>query len=542
MMVKNKDVKLERLNPDGVVEKLNNWFDPCKKFVFVFTLLLGVITHLLVITGTIFSQDGLWNSMSYFVPGDWEITLGRWGLEIAGKLTNYMAIPNLTSIFCLIVSAVIAVLIIDLFEIKNKFIAGLVGAVFAVSPILTVTLLYVYTSFAYILNFLLSTLATFFIFRIKNKKLGVAVSAIFFMFSLSIYQSYIGVTVGLGLMIGVLRLARGENKPKEVFIDLVRLAISIVIGGILYYIVTLVVLNVYSLELADYTKANAFSLFSIIKSIPNGIRHSYKDFMAFSFRDRIISNTNYRREYIFGFFYLAVVLNILYRLIKGDFEEEKKEKVIRKTFMVALLILIPLGLNVVDLLVADNELYALSSAQMILMIPFGLALFDNLNLPIEKWIIYISTVMIIITYFIAAQVSYESLKLTYNQVYSAALRLQDRVENTPEYEPGMPYVFAGIIGDNNFPRNNRLYEYTLGSMVTNAAFHYSYYGMTGTWINYYRIFFGMDINVADEVTYTNIISGDIYQKEMDVFPAQNSVRVIDGCIVIKLDKTPPVPF
>lgn len=541
-MIKDEKVKMKRLDPEAFIQKANEWFNPCKRFVFVFTFIFGIITHLLVITGTIFSQDGLWNSMSYFVPGDWEITLGRWGLEIAGKLTNYMAIPNLTTIFCLAVTAIIAVLVVDLFDIDNKFIAGLIGTVFAVSPILTTTLLYVYTSFAYVLNFLLSVLAAFFIFKIKNKKAAVIASSLCFMFSLSIYQSYIGVTVGLGLMVSILRLANNEEKPKEVLMDLLRLALSIIIGGILYYIVTIIVLKVCALEFADYTTANAFSLLSIIKAIPNGIRHCYKDFMAFSFRDRIISNSNYRREYIFAVFYIAIVLNILYRLIKVKFEEEKKDTIIRKIFMVLLLIFIPIGLNVVDLLIVGNELYALSSAQMILMIPFGLALFNNLTLPVEKWIIYTSTIMIIVTYFIATQVSYESLKLTYNQVYSAALRLQDRVENTPDYEPTMPYVFAGIIGDNNFPRNNRLYEYTLGSMITNAAFHYSYYGMTGTWINFYRIFFGMDIDVADEVTYTNIISGDIYQNEMDVFPAQNSVRVIDGCIVIKLDKTPPVPF
>ena len=216
----NKEVKLGKINPDGFIEKVNEWFNPCKKFVFIFTFLLGIITHLLVITGTIFSQDGLWNSMSYFVPGDWEITLGRWGLEIAGKLTNYMAIPNLTSILCLLVTAVIAVLIVDMFDINNKFIAGLIGAVFAVSPILTATLLYVYTSFAYVLNFLLSVLATYFIYKVKNKKVGVVIASIFFMFSLSIYQSYIGVTVGLGLMISILGLARNEKSPKETIMDL----------------------------------------------------------------------------------------------------------------------------------------------------------------------------------------------------------------------------------------------------------------------------------------------------------------------------------
>ena len=46
-----------------------------------------------MITETIMSQDGLWNSMDYHRAGDWETTLGRWGIEILGRATQFIAIP-----------------------------------------------------------------------------------------------------------------------------------------------------------------------------------------------------------------------------------------------------------------------------------------------------------------------------------------------------------------------------------------------------------------------------------------------------------------
>ena len=63
--------------PEEVLNNFLVWFDFKKKLAFIITFVIGFITHIPMITDYIMSQDGLWNSIQYFRPGDWEITLGR---------------------------------------------------------------------------------------------------------------------------------------------------------------------------------------------------------------------------------------------------------------------------------------------------------------------------------------------------------------------------------------------------------------------------------------------------------------------------------
>ena len=68
----------EFFDPEIVFAKFLKWFDKNKRMTFLITLLVGIVTHITMITETIMSQDGLWNSMEYFRPGAWEMSLGRW--------------------------------------------------------------------------------------------------------------------------------------------------------------------------------------------------------------------------------------------------------------------------------------------------------------------------------------------------------------------------------------------------------------------------------------------------------------------------------
>ena len=117
----------------------------------------------------------------------------------------------------------------------------------------------------------------------------------------------------------------------------------------------------------------------------------------------------------------------------------------------------------------------------------------------------------------------------------------DRIETTPGYTKDMPILFGGIIGNNNYPRTMNLYGYTIGELANNTVFHGTYGGQIGTWINYMRVFFGLDIQMCDPDTYYRIVTGEDY-KDMEMFPAEDSIRIIDGVVVVKLSEEPPLPY
>lgn len=530
--------KTKMYTPDEILEKFLIWFDFKKKLAFIVSFVIGFITHISMITDYIMSQDGLWNSIQYFRPGDWEITLGRWGINLTQRLNNFIAIPNLSTISCILIMSVVAVLIVDLFELKNKTSIIITSSILVVAPSFLVTVLYIYTSLSYCMCMLFSVLAIWSIYKIANKKFAYILSCIFFVLSLSIYQSYIGLSIGLCLMVSILDIIRDKKNIKEVLLEVIKIGILIVIAGIMYFVITKIILWLLCLEFASYKDANKFSILDIIKNLRISLIKTYKDFFAFFLRDRIIANSNYRRE----IFYLLLFISTFIITINKVFKSEKRKRLINITALLVLVMCLPVALNVIDLLFLDTEMYVLTAGQMIFIVPLCLALIECTDEnKILKWVSVISLLFIIGTYYIADNTSYTALKMTYNQAFTATERLIDRIENTPDYNKSYPIIFGGIIGNNNFPRTSNIYQYTIGQIVNNTTFHGTYGGQVGTWVNYLKVFFGMDIIPAEANLYYTIVTSEEY-KEMGIFPAQNSVKIRDGIIIVKLSDDPPLPF
>lgn len=540
-MIKEKLNNLKVITPDEVLDKFLKWFDNKKKMAFLITIIVGIITHITMITEMIMSQDGLWNSISYSRAGLWETTLGRWGIELITRVTSFIAIPSITTIFNIILMAITAVFLVDVFNLKSKISIFFTSIALVLTPTFTVTLLYVYTSFAYCANMLIATLVVWFIYKFPYKKWGIVLSSICFMMVLSIYQSYVGVTVGLCVMVSVLHLIKGEKSIKEIFINILKTVISVIAGGIIYYIITMILLKVSGVEFAAYKGANNISIMDIILNLKTTIIQAYKDFLFFFLGDSIVYNSNYRREVLYGIFFLMFGISCLISIFSIK-SENKKERVFRIVISILFLALLPLGLNIIDVIACSTTIYALTGTQLILMIPFAFAIFELIEkFIILKWIGVLFCVLIMLTYYIATNTSYSALKLTYNQAYSTTVRIMDRIENTTGYTKDAEILFGGIVGNNNYPRTSSLYNYTIGSIVNNTTFHGTYAGQIGTWMSFLKVFLGVDFVPCSENTYYTIVNSQEY-KDMDVFPATNSVKVLNGIVVVKLSENPPLPY
>jgi hypothetical protein len=441
----------------------------------------------------------------------------------------------------MIMVAITAVLIIDLFDFKSKVSSIFTALSLVLTPTLVVTLLYIYTAFAYCFNLLISTCVIWLLYKYKHKKIGFLLSALCFMFSLSIYQGYVGVTVGLCMMISILDLLRNKD-IKEVFKNIGKTILVVIIGGILYLGMTKIVLMVSNLEASNYNNANNISVSGIFAGLGNSLIQTYKDFGSFFFGNNIVVNANYMRGLIYGVFFIMFAIGFLTAII-GIKEENKKIKIVKIALVVLFVLLLPVGLNVIDIIASESTMYALTSVQMILVIPFAFAIFELLNkLILVKWMAIISCFGVMWTYYLADNTSYAALKLTYNQAYSSTMRVLDRIENTPGYTSDMPILLGGIIGNNNYPRTSSLYAYTVGSIVNNTAFHGPYGSAMGTWTKFLKIFFGLDVRMCTAEEYHKIVTGDIYINEMECFPAESSIRIMNGIVVVKLDEEPYLPY
>lgn len=520
-------------NPEKIIDKFSTWFDYRKKMAFFMTVVIGIIAHISMITNRIMSQDGVWHSMEYYKAESWEISLGRWGINLIESLNNYIAIPTVSTITSIIFFAMAVVFLVDLFEFKSKISIALTSLILILAPTFTITALYIYTASAYCANFLISILVVWFLYKFKYKGIGRVLSVLCFTISLSIYQSYIGVSIGLFVMMAILDLMKKDKSVKEVFVNIGYAILVVVLGGILYYLATKIILNINNLELANYHNYTNVNIFNILVNLKNTIIKAYKDFFMFFFSDNIVYNTNYKREILYGIFFGISAIVYIFRIISID---KKSNKLLSQVLATLFILILPIFLNIINILIVDSSIYVLTAIQMLLYIPFIFAIFEqNDKYILLRWGAIISCLLIISTYYIATNVSYAVLKLTYDQTYLTTVRIVDRIENTEGYNAEYPILIGGIVNPANNLGKSNLYNYTIAPLANAPVFHNTYEGMSSTWHSFLRIFFGLERKMCVYDDFYNIISGEEYNI-MEKFPGKTSVKIIDETVVVKLQE------
>lgn len=522
-------------------EDLKKWFTMNKIIAFLTTFIIGIVTHIKIIVGLYATQDGLSNGMAYIKPSTWELALGRWGIVIFERLNNFIMIPSVATVSCILLLSIASIFIVDLFNLKNKFSIIVVSILTVLCPSITITFLYVHTSLAYCMNFLLGILVIWFIYKIKYKKVGLAISTLLFSLVLSIYQSYIGVVVGLCVMYNLLTLLKNEVSIKDLFINICKAIFVVIIGAIIYYILTIIVLKISNIAMSTYNGANNVSIITIIANLKNSIIYTYKDFYKYFMTDEILYNTNYRRDLICIVLLVITMLGLIVRCLKIK-GETKKIKILKIVLSIILFLLIPVSLNIIDIVMGKSYIYALTSTQLFLIFPFIFAMLEEI---LDINIIYVLFGSVIIyyslTYYISTNVSYTTLELTYNQSYNITSEILYDIRKLEDESKSNIVMFAGIIDLENFDRVSNLYDFSLGFGANNTVFHGDYIGQIQTWNKFLDLYFGVNFTRPDEQTYYDIVNSEEF-KEMEIYPKNNSIKIINDVIVVKLKENPAMPY
>ena len=539
----NENTKLK--SPEYVLEKIKTYFTKERKNIFILTFILGLITHFLLLTNLIMSQDGLFMGIHY-TAGSYETSLGRWGIDAIDSIRQNIALPFITTLISIVIMCFINILIIELLEIKSKFFKLFTILSVVASPGLCMTLLYVYTADAYLLAMLFSVISAYSLYKIKSKKIGILLSIVCFILTLSIYQSYMGITVGLILIVSVKNLLSQKNKVLDTLKDVALKAIIIISSAILYFFLTKLIHAIYKIKMAGYGGLNQISLFSILTTLLPSIKTVYISFLKYFFADGIILNRSWKRDKMYLIFFGLFALSMLVLFIKGIKNKENRKDFLKNYILSCLIIvLLPIAFNLVIILAPGNDIYYLTSTQMMLMFPFLFVIFElideknNIN-NLLNWGISIISSVILFTYVLCCIVTYQTLELSYNQAKSIANRVLDKMELYEEYNPEMPVMFAGVVADSNFVKTLDLYDFAINNSLRSSIFHGTYQGHQNTWRNFYDIFLGHHFYFCEDYQYYHIVNSGEF-KEMRVFPEKNSVRIIDGVMVVKFTDEPELP-
>lgn len=367
-----------------------------------------------------------------------------------------------------------------------------------------------------------------------------------FIMMLATYQSYMGITVGLILMLAVKKLISEKNSSLSVLKELFLKAILLIFSAILYLIITKILLHINGLTMSTYKGTNEISISSILVSLVPSIKNAYLAFFKYFFADGIILNRAWRRETLFLILFalfFVIYLGIFIKVMKK--ENRSKEIWFRFLFATVLLMGLPIALNLVVILAPGNEIYYLIATQMILIFPLILTMFEKLNENsafenLVNWAVVIISSVILITYFLSIVVTYQTIELTYNQAKTVANRIVSRMEQYSGYRSGMNKLFAGVIDDVNFPKTLDIYNLALTNGMRSSILHATYWGQEKTWKNFMNLYCGIPIEFCKDYEYYSIVNSEEF-KQMDIFPGENSVKIIQDVMVVKFTQNPNLP-
>jgi len=89
-------------SPEEMLEIFKKYFNKDRKYIFILSIIFGIITHFVLLSNLILSQDGLLNGIHY-TAGGYEATLGRWGIDIFDSLRNNIAFPFITTLISIVI-------------------------------------------------------------------------------------------------------------------------------------------------------------------------------------------------------------------------------------------------------------------------------------------------------------------------------------------------------------------------------------------------------------------------------------------------------
>lgn len=510
--------------------------DKYRKWIKLFLLfiIIGLLAHFELYSKHLTNPDGMTTGY-WHQSTTWEVRLGRWGIYFIEFFRGFLCAPFLVTLISLVYMAVSCIIIINILDIKKLSSMITFGAMMMVCPALAQTLSYYYCSDIYMLSMLLACLTVY--FWKKNSIGGIGLGILFLVLSLSLYQAYLGVAAILCLVVLLLDILHG-SKMKETIYKAICFAGAGGISLVLYYIAAIIFLKIKKLTFASYSGADS-SVFSALFELKESVIAIYKNYADFLFGDdvNLIRNSYWHRGFFNGICIILLLISILYII--------KKRKLYKSAFsLVGIVILLfsgPLFMEIIRIITPERDVQLLMSIPLYMIFALLIAVMEY-SISYKYFAMGGLLVVNIIswTYLLSDQATYLYVEQSRNQTLSIADRMLNSMDLLDEYERDMPVLIAGTVSDSEYPINSRLKEMSIGQISEWGMFWQDHYGMKSCWCALYKTYFGIDINYCTDEQYSLITNSEEF-KNMNIFPENGSVKIIDNTVVFKLTSDPVQP-
>ena len=481
--------------------------------------------------------DGFWQQ-NYYFAGDHEIQCGRWLWPFLDKVLRGIHVDPLTTFTSIILFIVGYIVIVDTLEINNNLIAIIGGVVLFSSPIISSILAYRYMSVTFSLAFLFSALAVWVCEKTDNTWLSMLLSAVFFSFSLGLYQAYAGVFCLVGALSVVIMLINPEKTGKDILMRFGRLIGSALLGGVIYYIILKIMLKINGFQLSSYNNANQVSLASIINAFPYSFRFTYSTFDEFLTGHIVFINELDNRLHLTLVVFIILSVIFLTQLVIYVVRNKDKlvESIIRAVLVVLILLLLPVLCNIAVMVVFVSVFMPQMGAAM--AVYYGLLPvlvlkginWDDKKISPAKTGIIVSVICSLVTVYgqsMQVLVDHSMMKEGYTGAVTMAEVIVNDLQRKDLLSTQKNYFFIGTPAHNEMFYSTELYakanQYAkIGNFWLEGSNMYASYKAL------FQRVMGMDLNVLCD-GYESL-AFDEYYKSVPCFPEEG--YIIDGDTVI----------
>lgn len=516
------------------LEKINFKYNKEKMMPLFITVIASMIVHFSLYALMITGPDTLINSM-YHQPDVWESMLLRFGLDFVQGVKGYIVSPILATLISSIFLGITVLLVIDIFKINNKYFKYITAIVFVVAPNISATLTFFYCSDAYILGMLLATLAVYIIRKNESKNWVILISGLLIALSMGMYQTYLSVTMVLCIATLIIDVLNKKEK-KQIFINILKYVVMGILGIILFYSLSHIVLLIRNLPVSSYSGANSIGLETLL-NLPQLLPQAYRSFFDYYFTDNMIPNTIWNTNILYIIIFGVMLVSAIYIIVKNKVYEKRTNTILALVFA----IIAPVCFGIIEIMVPDVDIHILMACSMIYIFPIFLKILEMLpkttTSKIFKYIVTICSLIIIWNYIWQDNASYIAMKSIQNQTEATLSRIVTQIEGLDEYTEDMPVLFLGGLENNTYlSRKNtsieakKLFDRTWGFIANKSTI---WWGNLDSWRKMLYEYEGVNLNLVSEWEKADLLQTDEF-KNMKYYPEKDSIKIIDGTVVVRL--------
>lgn len=494
------------------------------KLAFLTAFIVGMLTHAYMFTNNLLTWDSMF---SLYAPQ--EMTgLGRPLLRLFCAVSTDFNLPMVLGTLSVLYLGLAAAALTECFSIRSRAGSILTGAMTAVFPVVAGTFCYLFTADGYMLAFFLSVLSVVLAERAQGTARQcvpwIAAGAAVLAGSLGIYQAYFAVAITLCILKLLLLLLK-ESSWSVLFR---RMGVYLAMGGAgyaLYLLLVQVSQRLRGTELLSYNGVDRIGNF-VLADVPRGIYTAYRQFFSFVLRSNVLTANGIMTVCLAGLALLGVVV-YLYRLCMCS-----EKRLLRLAVAAVFVALLPVGATIFCVISPDVFIYILLRMPWLLFFVFVVALAEQ-GRPSVQIVTMVLTAVMAFQFYLVSNVVYFNMNEKYEKSYALCVRLADRIEQTEGYYPWMKTMFIGAEPDYmKYPSSEVTKEVLSGYYPAKSDY---FLNSTDKYLEFFAHYLNISLApVSEEEEEALLLREDV--QAMDTFPAESSVQVIDGVMVIKMSE------